>query len=94
MPKVKALRDTYAPARPIRRPAQCREVFNRIVQHAMIDRGIRTQSQLAELLGMNRASVNKRFNGSVDWTVPETIRLIELLKILPEDVARMMGAAS
>lgn len=94
MPKVKALRDTYTPARPMRRPAQRREVFNRIVQHAMIDRGIRTQSQLAELLGMNRASVNKRFNGSVDWTVPETIRLIEILKILPEDVARMMGAAS
>lgn len=75
-------------------PAQRRETFNRVVEHAMVDRGIRSQSQLATLLGMDRAAVCRRFNGVVDWQFTEICRLITLLKIDAAGVAKMMGVAA
>ena len=75
-------------------PAQRRKVFNRVVEHAMVDQGIRSQSQLATLLGMDRAAVSRRFNGVVDWQYTEICRLITLLKIDAAGVVKMMGAAA
>ena len=75
-------------------PAQRRKVFNRVVEHAMVDQGIRSQSQLATLLGMDRAAVSRRFNGVVDWQFSEICRLITLLKIDADGVAKMMGVAA
>lgn len=75
-------------------PAQRRKVFNRVVEHAMVDQGIRSQSQLATLMGMDRAAVSRRFNGVVDWQYTEICRLITLLKIDAAGVVKMMGAAA
>ncbi len=75
-------------------PAQRRKAFNRVVEHAMVDQGIRSQSQLATLMGMDRAAVCRRFNGVVDWQYTEICRLISLLKIDAEGVAKMMGVAA
>ena len=75
-------------------PAQRRKTFNRGVEHAMVDQGIRSQSQLAILMGMDRAAVCRRFNGVVDWQYTEICRLISLLKIDAEGVAKMMGVAA
>lgn len=75
-------------------PAQRRKVFNRVVEHAMLDRGIRSKTQLAALMGMDRAAVCRRFNGVVDWQYTELFRLICLLQIDAEGVAKMMGVAS
>lgn len=75
-------------------PAQRRKAFNLVVEHAMVDRGIRSQSQLATLLGMDRAAVCRRFNGVVDWSYPEICRLISLLQIDAAGVAKMMGVAA
>mgnify|MGYP007000515795 CR=1 FL=1 len=72
-------------------PAQRRKTFNRVVEHAMVDQGIRSQSQLAILMGMDRAAVCRRFNGVVDWQYTE---MISLLKIDAEGVAKMMGVAA
>lgn len=75
-------------------PAQRRKVFNLVVEHAMVDQGIRSQSQLATLMGMDRAAVSRRFNGVVDWQYTEICRLITLLKIDAAGVVKMMGAAA
>ena len=88
MPKVKL------GGKPTVKPAQRREAFNRVVEHAMLDRGIRSQTQLATLLGMDRGAVCRRFNGVVDWTYPEICRLISLLQIDAAGVAKMMGVAA
>ena len=76
-----------------RTPAQRREAFNLVVQHAMLDQGIHNQTQLGRLLGMKREAVCRRFNGVVDWQYPEISRLIVVLKIDAEGVAKMMGVA-
>ena len=75
-------------------PAQRRKVFTRVVEQAMRDRGIRSKTQLASLMGMDRAAVCRRFNGVVDWQYTELFRLICLLQIDAEGVAKMMGVAS
>ena len=77
-------------------PAQRRKAFNLVVEHAMVDRGIRSQAQLATLLGMDRAAVCRRFNGVVDWQFTERDfgRLICLLQIDAGGVAKLWGGAA
>ena len=43
---------------------------------------------------MDRAAVSRRFNGVVDWQFSEICRLITLLKIDADGVAKMMGVAA
>ncbi|WP_455580674.1 helix-turn-helix domain-containing protein [Dysosmobacter sp.] len=74
-------------------PAQRREAFNRVVEHAMIDAGIKTQEQLGRLIGMTRAAVSRRFTGETEWSYLEICKLIEALKIGPEGVMTMMVAS-
>ena len=65
-------------------------VFNRCVRAAMAKKDIRTQGDLAALLGMERTAVSRRLN-SGGWSMEETWRLIRLLGIPAEDVAEMMA---
>lgn len=65
--------------------------FNRCVRAAMARKDIRTQGDLAELLGMERSVVSRRLNNG-GWSMEETWRLIRLLGIPAEDVAEMMAA--
>lgn len=74
-------------------PAKRRETFNRVVMHAMIECGVRTQAELALQLGMTRQALSRRFTGVSDWSFPELVKLIEVLQIGPEGVAAMMGVA-
>lgn len=66
-------------------------VFNRTVRTAMAKKDIRTQGDLATLLGMERSVVSRRLNNG-GWSMEETWRLIRLLGIGAEDVAEMMAA--
>ena len=74
-------------------PVKQWEVFNRYVRMAMARKDIRTQSQLAALLGMERSVVNRRLN-SGGWSVEEAWRLIRVLEIGAGDVAVMMASAA
>lgn len=89
MPKVRPLGGG-----PRKTPAMRREEFNKVVLIAMAELGVRSQRQLADLLGMDRIAVNRRFNGVTDWSFLEIVKLIEVLKIGPENVVRMMGGVA
>ena len=60
---------------------------------AMAGKDIRTHSQLAAMMGMDRSVVSKRLKVG-GWSVEETWRIIRLLKIQPDKVAMMMASAA
>lgn len=66
-------------------------VFNRCVRSTMARKDVRTQGELAELMGMERTVVSRRLN-SGGWSMEEAWRLIRLLGIDAKDVAEMMAA--
>lgn len=74
-------------------PVKQWSVFNRCVRAAMARKGLRTQGDLAALLGMERTVVSRRLNNG-GWSMEETWRLIRLLGIPAEDVAVMMTTRS
>ena len=74
-------------------PVKQWEIFNRCVRVAMQENDVKTHSQLAALLGMERSVVSKRLKVG-GWSVEETWRIIRLLKIHPDKVAMMMASAA
>lgn len=74
-------------------PVKQQETFNRIVRVAMARLDIKTQGQLAALMGMDRAVLNKRLvHGG--WKYIELCRLFRVLEFTPEETATAMGVAA
>lgn len=67
-------------------------VLNRLIDIGMARLGIKTDQELAVLLGMNRTSLSKRRSGEAKWTWIEVCRLIRLLDLSAEEVVQVMAA--
>ena len=80
--------------RRIDNPIKRREAFNRLIDINMARKGVRTMAQLADLLGMDRASLSKRRSGESRWTYEELCRLFRLLEFSPAEIAEAMGSAA
>ena len=62
-----------------------------IIDHAMIDQGIRYDKDLAEMIGISRGTFSaKKRDGT--WTFKELYKLRAVLKLSPETAAKMLGA--
>lgn len=74
-------------------PVKQWEIFNRYVRMAMAGKDIRTHSQLAAMMGMDRSVVSKRLRTG-GWSMEEAWRLIRLLEIGRDEVAVMMASVA
>lgn len=62
-----------------------------IIDHAMIDQGIRYDKDLAEMIGISRGTFSaKKRDGT--WTFKELYKLRAVLKLSQETAAKMLGA--
>ena len=62
-----------------------------IIDHAMIDQGIRYDKDLAEMIGISRGTFSaKKRDGT--WTFKELYKLRAALKLSTETAAKMLGA--
>lgn len=67
--------------------------LNRLIDINMARLGVKTDLQLAAMLGMNRTSLSKRRTGEAKWTFVELCRLFRVLEFGAEEVVQAMGAA-
>lgn len=74
-------------------PVKQLSVLNRLIDIGMAKQGIKTDLQLAALLGMNRVSLSKRRSGTAKWTWIEVCRVARVLDFSQEDVLQAMAAA-
>ena len=72
-------------------PSQQRANFKRVVRMAMAANDIDSYASLATMMGMSRQAVSRRMNDG-GWKFEELCQLIRVLKMGPDQVARMMGA--
>ncbi len=68
-------------------------VIARTVRVAMARSDINSQTELAELMGMNKASVSLRFAGTPFWTLPEIWRLDKLLQFTDDELLTITKCA-
>ena len=62
-----------------------------IIDHTMIDQGIRYDKDLAEMIGISRGTFSaKKRDGT--WTFKELYKLRAALKLSTETAAKMLGA--
>ena len=62
-----------------------------IIDHAMIDQGIRYDKDLAEMIGLSRGTfAAKKKSGA--WNFEELYKLRAALKLSAETAAKMLGA--
>lgn len=73
-------------------PVKQLAVLNRMIDIGMARQQIKTDLQLAALMGMNRTSLSKRRSGEAKWTWVEICRLIRLLDFSAEEVVQVMAA--
>lgn len=68
--------------------------LNRLIDIGMAKQGIKTDLQLAALLGMNHASLSHRRTGITKWGWIEVCRVARVLEFSQEDVLLAMGMAA
>lgn len=68
-------------------------IVAKAVRTAMVRRDINSQSELAELMGMNKASVSLRFAGTPFWTLPELWRLDKILQFTDDELLTIAKCA-
>lgn len=66
------------------------EETRNIIEHAMIDRGVKHKKDLAELIDMVPQTLSAKFK-SGSWSQQDLCRIISALKIAPENAVRMLG---
>ena len=71
-------------------PERQREITNKIIQHAMVERGVEDKEELAALVGMNAQAVRRRFREG-KWSIEELRKLVGALNIGAEDAGKMLG---
>lgn len=73
------------------RHAEIMAEANKIIKKAMIDNEIKHQQEVGALVGLDKHTTSRKFNGKTPWTYKELLTLIEELKIPPKDVLAMLG---
>lgn len=73
-------------------PVKQQEILAHTVRVAMARLDIRTQGQLAVMLGMTRVTLNKRLTHG-GWDFVELCRLFRTLEFTEDEIVRAMGAA-
>ena len=62
-----------------------------IIDHAKIDQGIKFDKDVAEMIGLSRATfAAKKKSGA--WNFKDLYRMRSVLKLSPETAAKMLGA--
>lgn len=80
-------------ARKALNPVKQLSVLNRLINIGMAEQEIKSDIQLAALLGMSHASLSKRRTGTTKWSWIEVCRLARVLEFSPDAVLQAMGAA-
>lgn len=75
-------------------PVKQLAVLNQLIDIGMARQGIKTDLQLAAVLGMNRACLSKRRLGTAKWSWIEVCRVARVLEFDAEEVLQAMGAAA
>ena len=74
-------------------PVKQLSVLNRLIDIGMAEQGIKSDLQLAALLGMNHASLSKRRSGATKWSWIEVCRVARVLEFSQDAILRAMAAA-
>lgn len=74
--------------------AKQRELFRRTVKTCMARKGIDTFSELAPMLGMDKACVSQRMCWRSAWKLGELWRLFRLLEPDDDEIKVLMGVSS
>lgn len=72
------------------RMCSVQEETRNIIEHAMIDRGIKHRKDLAGLIDMVPQTLSAKFK-SGSWSQQDLCRIVSALKIDPERAVRMLG---
>lgn len=70
------------------------DAFRRTIEHAMVDRGVKTKTELADLLGITKQCLYQRMKCPCRFTWDDICKMVQLLKISNESVLMMMGVKS
>ena len=71
-------------------PERQREITNKVIQHAMIDKGVKNMEELAALMGKDVQVIRRRFREG-KWSIEELQMLVRVLDMSAEDAAKMLG---
>ena len=71
-------------------PERQREITNKIIRHAMIEKGVETMEELAALMGAGVQVIRRRFREG-KWSIEELQKLVRVLGMSAEDAAKMLG---
>lgn len=71
--------------------ARKEEAFRRTIEHAMVDSGVKTKTELAGLLGITKQCLYQRMKCPCRFTWSEICKMVQLLRISNDSVLQMMG---
>lgn len=71
-------------------PERQREIVNKIIRHAMVEKGIKTPEELARRVRMTGATVRRRFKDG-GWVIEELQTIAEVLNLSAADAGKMLG---
>ena len=71
-------------------PERQREITNKIIRHAMIEKGVETMEELAALMGKDVQVIRRRFREG-KWSIEELQKLVRVLDMRADDAAKMLG---
>ena len=71
-------------------PERQREITNKVIKHAMVDKGIENMEELAVLMGKDVQVIRRRFREG-KWSIEELQTLVRVLDMSAEDAAKMLG---
>ena len=71
-------------------PERQREITNKIIQHAMVEKGIKTPTELAPLINMTESTARRRFRFG-GWTIEELQIMVRVLTMAADDAVKMLG---
>lgn len=71
-------------------PERQREITNKTLRHYMVEKEIRTPSNLAPLVGITPRTMRRRFDEG-GWTIEELQKLVRFFGITAEDAGKILG---
>lgn len=71
-------------------PERQREIVNKVIRHAMVEKGINTPEELACRVSMSGSTVRRRFKDG-GWTIEELQRIADKLSLSAADAGKMLG---
>lgn len=74
-------------------PERQREITNKTIKHAMVEKGVQNMEELAVLMGAGVQVIRRRFREG-KWSIEELQKLVRVLEMSAEDAAKMLGCKS